>query len=935
MASWFGLAAFVVTRASLVAALVLMAGAARAEVRGGPPGLIVLDIEVSPGLRSVSGEVAATVRNTSEGPIDELYLWLPFNRLERPPEAMDARTDHWIYPRAFAPGRIELLEVHVDGDAVDEDRISHPQIEGHGALGQGQRILARLPLVAPCDPGEMVELRARFRTTVPARFGRLGRAQGVLTLAGGFYPQVASMGPDGWELEAPLSVASYEVSLTLPPSHHAVVNEAHVITGQNGQARVSLAEAPYISLVVAPRFHVHRRSVGDLEVEYLSPRRGPRAARFRFQPGQGTDIASAPDITNWDYEGRALLAAEQALRALEDLSLAPSPGTVLRLVEVPLRLEMVSQVPGGALVSDRAYRVTPLESFHRFHDLQIARAIAWQALAPHARREALMDRPWTIDLLAAATADALQASRDGEGSAGLRDLLRIGAFIPEIDQLLYSPLIEFRHLFLRPTRDEDPVRDEPWRLASSLPRGAVLNDKLVDLLGAERVRAILGEYASSGRPLRELLTEHAGEPMDWFFEQWLGPYPSVNYRIASIDSDVLGDGGGYRHRVVVERIGAAIREPVQVRVTDSGGRREILRWDGVGQSGELTWESAGALSRVEVDPNRRLVEDWTLSGDNPRWDNVSPQRWRPPVFNGLMLYVSAAEQEVYALVDFALRRQNDARNAFRFRAEYEPRGVRGDLFFQRGLGRLLNMNRASWVLSTGVNVLRTIGQFGDSESDATALGAGLSLSHDTRWYAYDPVEGYGIGLGVSASGSRTDAGDLGWTVAASGRVAGHLAPRQGHTFTGYAGAGVTLGQPLPQQLQSVSDRLMLRAFEADETLGRVRVYAAVEYRWTMLTDIDLNLAHIAWLRTVDLVAFAGAGTVSNPDGFDGMLAEDRLFTEVGGGLRALLDIAGVVPYILAFDLGVPLTPRNRLRCVDGQCVARQPVGIYVSIQHTM
>ena len=61
-------------------------------------------------------------------------------------------------------------------------------------------------------------------------------------------------------------------------------------------------------------------------------------------------------------------------------------------------------------------------------------------------------------------------------------MLRIGAFIPEIDQLLYSPLIEFRHLFLRPFRDEDPLRDEPWRLATTWPRGAVLHDKLIDVI---------------------------------------------------------------------------------------------------------------------------------------------------------------------------------------------------------------------------------------------------------------------------------------------------------------------------------------------------------------------------------------------------------------------------------------------------------------------
>jgi hypothetical protein len=67
-----------------------------------------------------------------------------------------------------------------------------------------------------------------------------------------------------------------------------------------------------------------------------------------------------------------------------------------------------------------------------------------------------------------------------------------------------------------------------------------------------------------------------------------------------------------------------------------------------------------------------------------------------------------------------------------------------------------------------------------------------------------------------------------------------------------------------------------------------------------------------------------------------MFSADRLFTEVGGGIRVLLEIAGVVPYVIAVDVAYPLTPTHRERCTeDGQCSPRQPVGVYVSVQHTM
>ena len=895
-----------------------------------------MGLRVAPRLDEVRGELRTEIENVTDEPLQELYLWLPFNRLSTPPEDMDQRNAHWIYPRAFSPGRLDVVSLRLGEREIPIRSFTFPEIERAG-LDDQQRVLAVIPLSEPLAPGARATLEITFRTDVPRRFGRLGRARGILTLAGGFYPQVAALEPAGWRLHGPQVDQHWRVQLELPPRHHAVLNgELLVSEATPRPIECEPGRAPYLTLVVSRRFNRHRVRVGEVTVELLS-----RRTRYRApEPERGFRDPLAPadagDSTNWDYEGRLLATAEATLTVLEELNLAPPPGSVVRLVETPLRLEMASPTPGAALISDRVYRITPLEQFHRLHDQQVARAVGWVALESHVEREGLEDRGWVLDFLAQAVADAHATWRQGGRGPGLRRLLRIGAFIPDIDRLLYAPLIEFRHLFLRPFRDEDPVRDEPWRLANSWPRGAVLHDKLVDLVGADEVQELLRRYQGDDRSLRQLASIQAGEDMGWFFEQWMGPYPSVNYRLADVSSEELPNGR-HRHRITVERQGESIREPVVLRIVERGGRTHEVRWDGRGSRGEVTTETEEPLSRVELDPHRRLVEDSAVSGESPRLDNVSPVRWRPPVFNGLLLYLSATESNWYALVDFSLRRQYDPRNAIRLRLEYDPRGIDGDLFYQRGLGRMLDPDSTAWYLSVGLSGLRTMSDFDEGRADATAFGVTVAASHDTRWYRYDPMEGWGLRLAVTGFASVTDDGDWGWSVSGSTRVAGHWTPRVGHSFTGFAGGGIVLGEPLVEQLQSISDRMMLRAFEADETLGRARLYLGVEYRWTVIHDLDINLFHLARLRAIFLALFAAAGTVSHRDELGGMFTAERFFSEVGGGLRILLDLGGFLPYILAVDLAYPITPRERLRCNadESVCVARNPVGVYVSIQHTM
>jgi len=93
------------------------------------------------------------------------------------------------------------------------------------------------------------------------------------------------------------------------------------------------------------------------------------------------------------------------------------------------------------------------------------------------------------------------------------------------------------------------------------------------------------------------------------------------------------------------------------------------------------------------------------------------------------------------------------------------------------------------------------------------------------------------------------------------------------------------GTPAAGDLVSPSDRLVLRGFDPDETYGRLGLYAVGEYRHTLVTVSEIATPVFSWLERVQGVLFAGGGTNSWPDGCDGLFARERLYSEVGYGLR--------------------------------------------------
>ena len=171
------------------------------------------------------------------------------------------------------------------------------------------------------------------------------------------------------------------------------------------------------------------------------------------------------------------------------------------------------------------------------------------------------------------------------------------------------------------------------------------------------------------------------------------------------------------------------------------------------------------------------------------------------------------------------------------------------------------------------------------------------------------------------------------------RAFGLWSPASHHTFALYGGATGLAGDPVASNLASFSHRLILRGFDIDETYHRLGLYAVTEYRHTLATGRGMSTPFFTWIERLQGVLFVGGGTGSNPNNYDGLFTAERLYSEVGYGVRIHTLIFGVQQYILALDLALPLSPTDRRREVitsDGstELQERDPLKITVGITHT-
>lgn len=907
-------------RRLLLCAAVLLAGAGAARAHA--EGATSLDVTLDAGRRRVHGTVRIEIPNPTRAPLDRAYVWLYPNRFATRPAALDDVNFHWIYPNEFSAGQMRVLAARQGGRPVPAAAMGAAP---HAAAGEG--VLWVIDLPAPVAPGERLVLELEYAAIVPERYGGFGCVAGQCTLLGGFYPMLAALDEAGWDLAAPPQPTRFAGRMAFRSEMAAVVAGRL----QRGSVASLAAEpASYLPVVVAPALHASERT-----------RRGVRLVWVSTRPPPPADDAARQILpySEEDYAAMGLGAAAQAVELLAEIG-APLPaGTELVMVEAPLRLDLALAHPRMVVASDRLFRLFPARRFRKFHGRELVRALYAEALGrrPPPAGVRAHEAPLVAELAADYLTD-LYTVREYRKQEFARDVLSPVSFVPAIDQLIYAPQVAFAGAYFGAIADDDAFRDDVRRFNHDRPGGRLYYHKLQDLLDPKAFGEVMRKLVLGEAGVREAAEAVHGGSLSWFFRQWAGRYPKVNYKLAGRARERL-PSGRWRHTVRVEKQrwdGAeGPVEPVEVRVVDGGGGKHLLRWDGRGARGEVAFESdSGSVDLVAVDPRYRLVEASAPgSPEDPRFDNRLPPRIKF-IYNSFGALLNVTDQTLALAADFSFRRVHDNRHGVRlalFRSDAVPIG--GSIGYSRYFGPKVIANRPAYGASVGLGVAR-LEFLGDP---GTRLSISAGIGADDRRVIFEPMDARGWSVGARWSVTRFDeterqGGDLLKTVAAYGDATRIFTPIDGHTLVVNVEAAAVWGDIEARgQLISGGGPGGLRGYLPTEHFGRARVIAHGEWRGAWARDIDWNLGHWLWLRAAGMAVFADVGFLSSCDSPLDLISEDSFYASAGFGFRVFYDDLGVAQGMTALDFAIPLVFRPR-ECLGhpAQTAARPPFVVYLT-----
>jgi hypothetical protein len=883
-----------------------LAGAPRA--RAAADVAVTLDVTLDPERGPLFGRVELRLHNTSGVALATVPLWLYPNHLAERPAALSDVSFHWLYPGLFSPAGMEVGDVRVDG-APAATRIEDTEA--------GPRTLARVTLPEPLPPGGTTTLALAFEVVLPRRLGGFGCDGARCRLMGGFYPSPAHLGPGGWELPAAPDRADVRLTVRAPAELTLVVDG--VLASRRGGEPVTVAteDVPYATLVSARALHASTLGAAGVHVEYLH--RAPRPPSSEDQP--------LPYVRE-DTPGLVLEATRRALEFLGDQGLARGARR-LTLVEAPLRHELV-QVHGDViLVSDQIFGIFPVARLRKYHRFELVRAVFTAVLGDAlARGEVPEDRDLAAGVLASYLMDVFTL-RDAKKIEFARDLLRPFDFLPAVDQLMYAPLVASSATYFGDVDDADPVRDDVRRFSHGDPSPRLVYGKLLDLLGPEGVTRLPRMLLGEGKPLRRAAAELFGagpRGLDWFWGQWLGPRPRVNYRLADVrvtprEADAAP---GVHVAVDVAREGDDLLEPVEVRVDDRAGGTRTLTWTARGPRATLEADLPAGLKSVELDPRGRLLQTAVGSlraSDDPRYDDREPRRWRF-IYEGLGGLLNLTQLTARFEAAFALKPQHDLRHEILLRASHTEAttiGVGGSYAWL--FGRQADKNRTTSAVLAGLSASRLDPSFGAQLGETPQPGYRASVSvgfdHDTRDYFFDPWTAVGLLARVTGDLTALESGQRLAQAGASleGLRLFELLP--GHVLGVDVSADGQAGDlRLRSQLTGAGGVAALRGYQPSDLLARANVVGRLQLRDDYVTDLDWNLLHFTKVRALAGTLFADVAALTSCD--DYAFARGRVFADVGYSLRALHDAFGVHQQLFSIDLAFPLTERP----AGGTCLGR-------------
>ncbi|HEX9621545.1 MAG TPA: M1 family metallopeptidase [Polyangiaceae bacterium] len=573
-------------------------------------------------LHRIAGRASIELLNTSEKPLDHVFLHLYLNAFE---------SEHTLFMRkgrAPRSGRslrragyiqIERLSLAESGGENLWERAAR-----HTPDDPDDRTDIRVPLPEPVAPGERLTLFARFSSQLPELVERSGYA-GDFHMIGQWFPKLAKLENDGSFAhfayhplgEFYADFGDYDVTLRVPAAMRVGASGRRVsesIVGADKEVRYVARGVHDFAWSAWSEFVERRERIGGVEVVLLYP--------------DGLEAATATTLE----------ALRLGLPYFSRLY-GPYPYPTLTVVHPPVAAAPAGGMEYPTLITTGGGRyqaylgartleaVTMHELAHQwFYGLLASNEPRFpfldEGLATFADTEA--QTRWfgdhsayggpgpTLSLWAIHRAWAAEAGAAGPIAAPVSSFSGLNA----VSQLAYS-------------------------------RTAVVLETFGRIYGQERILSALGRYAKSERfshptpsDLLEAFRAELGDGPARELERALFERGSVDYEVSQVASAPApqtgrGEARAYVGHAVVRRRGP-LRLPVRVDLVAEDGTRQSFDWDGKSDRRRFDYRGESPLRHALVDPETRLLIDVNLANNGASLRPASTPR-----LSERMLYAAA------------------------------------------------------------------------------------------------------------------------------------------------------------------------------------------------------------------------------------------------------------------------------------------------------
>lgn len=876
-----------------------------------PDWSVDVEAQVDPIKGTIAGRAQITVWNRTAQPLSAVRVYLyPEHYADKP--VLDDILWERVYPGQWEAGSMSLGFVGHRRDDGGSTALSWRRIEGEVPI-------AEITLPTPLLPGESETVEVPFLSQVPHKYGTYGRAKGILTASGGWYPMPVRLTPEGqWLHDATPADANYSVRLTSPSNRSLVLGDMAVPA-----ASTELDPAEFVP---SARPLGGTGSVEDGGETRITTWAG-RARWVGLSLHRRAEQRNIPmdDGTTLTWVGRRLTrgqlrwlrrAVTAARETFADLALDVPPRDLL-VVEARTRRRLVELGDGVIYVSDRYLEAD--RPFWRYHDVHFARAVLAMDMEPivlASEPPRLAD--FALDALSWEFVGDYLATR-WRNHVNLRGLLQRFAFFPQVESLLETPAFPFADQIFDNHWIVDPLGSDVRRFNRPLRSGRTVSLRLDERVGAASKRQTMLRALRRGADssLFVALAKDSGQEVSELVESWLGDVPRIDFQLESVKRSRTEEGL-HVTTVTVRRDqleGSSPDEVVEIRLSRGVGRKKgriTLRWQG--QEELATWDvvSKERMGVVEIDPQSRLTE-LDENGLNLRQNNRRPQALRVSGFGYAGISITGQGFDAYGLLNF--RPKHNTRHQVNLRASTNEQSIGGG-----GLTYAHYFGPPRWGLSLKHRVVFTADfvwlNQNFRETDAPLLAEiSAGYVHETRSNSFMPTRGgrfavtayAGRDFSLKNDGLRTlqESGFIGVDV----QIIRLLKLHPLHVLALRGKAGFVLGDVQHSQF-TIGGNSDLRGTPESFAVSPARLLGVAEWRHLFFKDADLPLP-FQRVRGLQGSLFIEGAVAAK--GLDVMPSAGDLHFSVGYGFRWFVDWLGVLPGAWGIDFAwSPGVPPGRL-----------------------